>query len=444
MRIDRSFAERLIESARAKGADYAEAYVKSARNLSVDVKGQDIDAVESSVDIGYSLRVIKDRRLGFSYSTDMKELEAVVENAVEASRWTEQDDYLGLPETSDDISVETFDDAIASLTEGDAADRALLIEKTAIDADRRIRKVRKASASFSRKDVLILNSNGVDKCCSSTACTGQITLVAEDGKDSQMGWDFTGSRFLRDIDFGEVGRNAAMRALQLLGAKKMQAQKAHVILDNSVAVEFLGIFATLLSSEYVQKGKSLLAGKLNREVVSPVISILDDGTIPHKLGSRPFDDEGVATSQKYLIKAGALVNYMYNAYTARKDGVKSTGNAVKGGFSALPAVGPTNLYIEASPEHVHSGCLSSLVDSGIYVTEAMGIHTANPVSGEFSIGVSGLWIEKGDVRFPVKEAVISGNILDFFSRVEAVGGDPRFYGNMASPSLLVRPVDVSA
>lgn len=444
MKIDRLFAERLIGFAKAKGADYAEAYVKSARNLSVDVKAQKVEAVESSVDFGYSLRVIKDNRLGFSFATDMKELEAIVENAIEASGWTEQDEYLDMPGPSSDSPVEIFDKTISSITEDVAIARALTIEKSALSSDERIKKVRKASSSFSEKDVLIVNSKGVDKTYTSTSCTGQIMLVAEDGSDSQMGWDFSGGRFIEDIDFENVGRSAATRAVQLLGATKIDAVKTDVILDNSVAVEFLGIFAALLSSEHVQKKKSLLAGRLNQRVISGCISIIDDGTVPRRLGSRPFDDEGVPTSKKHLIKDGALLNYMYNVYTAKKDRVMSTGNAVKGGFSALPSVGPTNLYIEAAPEHILKGSLLGIVDKAVYITEAMGVHTANPVSGEFSVGISGLWIENGCVKHPVKEAVISGNILDFFSKIDKVGDDFRFYGNMASPSLVVRSVDISA
>jgi len=164
----------------------------------------------------------------------------------------------------------------------------------------------------------------------------------------------------------------------------------------------------------------------------------------HKLGSRPFDDEGVPTSRKYLIKDGVLQGFLYNVYTAKKEGVMSTGNAVRGGFSGLPTVGPTNLYIPASPASSGPEDLCRVMDRGLYITDAMGIHTANPISGEFSIGVSGLWIDRGDVKYPVKEAVISANILDLFRRVSSVGSDLRFYGNVGSPSLLIGPTDISA
>ncbi len=444
MRIDRAFAARLIDAAVSRGADLAEVYLRSSRKLSVEVREQKVDAVKSSVDFGCSLRVIKDGRLGFSYSTDKDDAgTTVLANALESAQWVERDDYLDLPSHQDDPAVRIYDSSLVSPDREIALTKALAIEKAALDFDARITKVRKASASFSDTDLLIMNSKGLEKSCSATACSGQITLVAEEGGESQMGWESDGSRFLRDVSFEETGRNAARRALQLLGAKKMDRTRAHVILDNSVAVEFLEVFGSLLSSEAVQKGKSLLANRMNEEIISPLVSIADDGLMDGKLGSRPFDDEGVPVSGRHLILNGVLRGYMYNTYTSKKDRVKSTGNAVRGGFKTLPSVGPLNLSLGVRDSSVHPE-LSVLVEKGLYVTDVMGMHTVNPVSGDFSIGVSGLWIEKGKVNHAVKGAMISGNLLEFFKKVEAAGDDVRFYGNMSSPSLLIGETDISA
>jgi len=444
MRSDRETASRLLDGARKRGADFAEVFIRSGKKLTVEERGQAPEAVESSRHFGYALRVIRDKRLGFSYSTDSREAESVLENAVEASRWTERDDYLGLPEPGAKESPEIFDDEAASISEEDAVARALLLEKAAFDVDKRITKTRKPAVSFSRSEVVIMNSRGVDDAYSSTSVTAQIMVVAEEDGDSQSGWDFDGNRFLGEVSFEAVGRGAAERALRMLGARKIASAKVPVILDNSVAAEFLGIFSSLLSSEAVQKGKSLLAGKMGQRVVSPVISIVDDGQMPRKLGSRPFDDEGVAILRKDLIRDGVLTGYLYNSHTANRGGVRSTGNAVRAGLSSIPGVGPSNLSIAVSPRHIQRGKLFPLVERGLYITDAMGVHTANPISGEFSIGVSGLWIEHGIVRYPVKEAVVSGNILDFFGKVEAAGDDLRFYGGIGAPSLLIGPTDVSA
>ncbi|MEW6214719.1 MAG: TldD/PmbA family protein [Nitrospirota bacterium] len=446
----REFAEELLNTALKKGADEAEVYIKSSKGLSIEVKDQLIDTLETYLSFGYSLRVIKNGCLGFSYSTERdSELvsgDSVVRNAVEAARWADSDKYLELPEISGVGDVDIFDSKVDSIGEDNAIRKVLLLEESAYREDKRIKKIRKALGTFSRTDIAIMNSKGVDTQYSTTACTAQIMAVAEDEKDSQMGWDFAGSRFLREVSFEDVGRNAARRALQLLGSRRMDAVRAHVILDSAVASEFMGVFASSLSSESVQKGKSLLSGKIGKQVISPVINIIDNGLLSGKLGSRPVDDEGVLSREKALIREGILRGYLYNTYTAKKEGVSSTGNAVRTGFSGLPSVGISNLYLEANSKSniMTLGQLFNAVDKVLYITEAMGVHTANPISGEFSVGVSGLWIEKGEIKFPVKEAIISGNILEFFGKIEAIGDDTRFYGNIGSPSLLIGETDISA
>jgi PmbA protein len=164
------------------------------------------------------------------------------------------------------------------------------------------------------------------------------------------------------------------------------------------------------------------------------------------MGSSPVDDEGVPAQEKVIIREGVLVNYLYNTFTAKRDGTASTGNAVRGSYAALPSVGVTNFFIDAaSRDCVRPGNrLFDAIDKGLFVVDAMGVHTANPISGEFSIGVSGLWIEHGEITYPVKEAVISGNILEFFGKIEAAADDIRFYGNIGSPSLIIHDVDISA
>jgi PmbA protein len=196
----------------------------------------------------------------------------------------------------------------------------------------------------------------------------------------------------------------------------------------------------------VQKGKSLLADRLGKKVISAKINLIDSGLLTGKLGSSPVDDEGVPSQEKTVIRDGVLRSYLHNTYTARKAGVPSTGNAARGGFSALPSVGVSNLFLEpvSGTSIIPKERLFAETGRGLYVTDAMGVHTANPISGDFSVGVTGLWIENGVVAFPVKEAVLSGNVLDLFEKIEAVCDDLRFYGNMGAPSIIIPGVDISA
>lgn len=282
--------------------------------------------------------------------------------------------------------------------------------------------------------------------------------------DSQIGWEFGVSRRMKYLDLNSIGRGAAEKAIALLGSKKITPLKAVVILEPSVAVEFLNVLSASLSAEAVQKKRSFLEGKKGKTIISPLINLVDDGILPWGIGTRPVDDEGTPTYRKVLISNGVLTGYIHNTYTAKKDGTVSTGNAVRGSFKSLPGVGTANLYIEpdgsqkrevrslparrqgqkSESKNREGNKLTKSVSRGILITNAMGIHTANPVSGDFSIGISGLWVEDGEPLYPIKEAVISGNILELFKKVEMVGKDLRFYGSTGSPSLLIGEMDVSA
>jgi PmbA protein len=206
-------------------------------------------------------------------------------------------------------------------------------------------------------------------------------------------------------------------------------------------MEFLSIFASSLSAENVQKGKSMLEGRINEQVAATGITITDDGTLPEGIASAPADGEGIPMQRTVLIESGILKGFLYDLYTAKKDNTSSTGNGFRSGFKGTPHVGISNFYIEKG-EFSQEKIISE-VDEGFLIKEAMGIHTANPISGDFSLGVSGLWIKGGKVSFPVRGVVLSGNILDLFKSIEKIGADLRFFGGMGAPTLLVKEMNIS-
>ncbi|MEJ2696775.1 MAG: TldD/PmbA family protein [Candidatus Sulfobium sp.] len=447
MKIDQGFAEEAVSTALKKGAEQAEVFIRSSRNIAIEVREQSVDSLKSARTSGYSVRIIRNGRLGFSYSTDAGEIGSVVDRALEAAEFSDEDASLGLPEGQPETpDVAVFDPEIESLSDDHAVRNVMLLEKAACDADGRVKRIRKAAGSLTVSKTVIVNSRSVVAAYASTSWSAQVTAIAEENNESQMGWDFGSGRFFRDMMFEEIGKAAARRAASLLGARKIAGGRADVILDSSVTVDFLGIFAASLSSEAVQKGRSLLAGRLGSKVMSDKVNLTDNGCLPGRSGSSPVDDEGVASRETVVVRGGVLENYLYNTYTARKGGALSTGNAVRGRFSSLPSVGITNLFLEPSSggDPVPGQDMLGSVRRGLYVIDAMGVHTANPVSGEFSIGVSALWVEKGEIQYPVKEAVISGDIVDFFGKIRAAGDDLRFYGSVGGPTLLISDVDVSA
>jgi PmbA protein len=443
--MDRKTANKIISLAYSKKADEAEIFLRSYSSTSVEIKDQQVDAFERSRDIGAGLRVIVQGRLGFAFTTDLSEsaLVTLADAAVTNARNTVPDPYHSLPSkiTGPYHSVKIYDPDIVTLTEREKIDRVMAMEREAFSVDKRIKRIRKASASFSDAETMIMNSLGAEVSYKSTACSSSIEVVAEEGGESQAGSEFDVSRFYRKLEIEEVGRKAAQKAIDLLGAKNVESVKAPVILEATVAQEFLSILGSSFSAESVQKKRSLFIGKLGSDIASTVITVIDDGLREGGLGTAPSDDEMVPMQRKAVIEKGRLVRFLYNTYTANKDKTVSTGNGVRGGFKGLPGVGLTNLFIE--PGNDSPEALIESMKNGLYVTEVMGMHTANPISGDFSVGATGFWIKGGAKSYPVREITIAGNILDLMRHVDAVGNDLRFLGRIGSPSLRITELSIS-
>ncbi len=440
----RMLAEDIIKKALTKGCDAAEVFIKEANGISVEAKEGAVEALEASKDFGIAIKVIKSKKLGFAFTTDIDGIDVAINKAADYAAWTADDEYIDIPEKAPSSDVLIFDDKIKNIGDDDVIKHALVLEESALAFDSRVKKVRKAEVGAGTGNTTIVNSRGVDISYQSTFCSAIVTALAQDEKgDNQVGWDYSSSRRIADINLKEVGEGAAQKALELLDSRKISAVKVPVILSSYVAVDFLEILSSSLSAESVQKQRSFLIGKTGQQIISPLINVVDNGIKPWGTGTSPVDDEGVTSMNKTLISKGVLNGYIHNTYTASKDSTVSTGNAARGSAKGLPGVGVTNFYLEAADSKGSSGLTGSL-SKGIVILNAMGVHTANPISGDFSVGISGMWVENGKPLYPIKEAVISGNVLDLFKKVEAVGNDLKFYGSSGSPSLLIGEMDVSA
>ncbi len=444
MDIDKHIAEKVLSLSRDAQADAAEVFLRSSASTSIEVKEQMVDAFDRAKDIGVGLRVFVNGRIGFAFTTDLSEpaLNILAQSAITNARNTEPDPFQGIPNKPVDPyqSVTIYDPELSALSEKEKIDRVMAIERAAFAVDRRIKRIRKASASFSESETLIMNTHGAEVSYRSTVASSSIEVVAEDTGESQAGSDFDISRFFGKLMIEEVGRRAARKALDLLGARHIDSVKAPVVLEAEVAGEFLSMMASGFSAENVQKKKSLFIGKLDNEVVSPIITVFDDGLLEGGLGTAPSDDEAVPTRRKTVIDKGRLALFLYNTYSANKDKTVSTGNGMRGGFKGVPGVGVTNLYIEPGKSSFQDLIFS--LDGGLLITEVMGMHTANPISGDFSVGATGFWVENGKKAYPVREITIAGNILDLMRHVDAVGSDLRFSGRVGSPSLRVKELSI--
>ncbi|HUI68183.1 MAG TPA: TldD/PmbA family protein [Nitrospirota bacterium] len=442
--MDNQIADKILSLSRDLKADAAEVFLRSYISTIIEVKDQKVDAFDRARDIGAGLRVLINGRMGFAFTTDLSEpaLMILAQAAATNARNTEPDEFHSIPGSPSAAyrSVEIHDPDMVALTEKEKIDRVMAMEREAFAIDPRIKRIRKASASFSESETLIMNTNGGKVSYRGTAASSSIEAVAEDKGESQAGSDFDVNRFYRKLLIEEIGRRAARKALDLLGARHIDSVRVPVILEAEVAGEFLSIMSSGFSSENVQKKKSLFIDRLGKEVVSPLITVIDDGLLDRGLGTAPSDDETMPMRRKTVIEKGRLAMFLYNTYTANKDKTVSTGNGMRGGFKGVPGVGVTNLYVEPGQHSLDE--LVSYASKGLLVTEIMGAHTANPISGDFSVGATGFWIENGKKAYPVREITIAGNILELMKNVDAVGNDLRFSGRIGSPSLRVNELSI--
>ena len=409
------------------------------------MKDRQVDAYERARDFGAGLRVLLGSRMGSAYTTDLTTagIRDLVDAALASARNTPPDSFHTIPERAAGPypAVNILDPEVAALSGKAMIDRALELEREAFAVDRRIKRIRKAEASFTASETLILSSRGAVASFSGTALSASIEVVAEEAGEAQAGWEHDVRRFVQDLDIGSVGRRAAGKALALLGARRIDSVRAPVILDAAVAQDFLDMIRSGFSAENAQKGKSLFAGKRDSMVASPLVSVHDDGLLERGIGTAPSDDEGTPLRAKTVIDRGRFVQFLHNSYTARKEGTVSTGNGMRGGFKATPGVGVTNLSIQ--PGTMGPEALIASTQRGLFVSEIMGAHMANPISGDFSVGASGYWIENGSKAYPVRELTIAGNIIDLLKNVDAVCNDLRFAGRLGSPTLRIAEMSIA-
>ncbi|ACA59514.1 TldD/PmbA family protein [Candidatus Desulforudis audaxviator] len=433
-----------VEAALGAGADAAEAYLTSGTSIEIEVRDGRVETTKSAAEKGLGLRVFRGRRFGYAYTTDLSPggLKEMARRAVACAALTAEDEFHRLPDPVPAYpEVDIFDPRLPEKKIDEKIELARRMEEVARAYDPRVTIVESATYQDGLVEVGIVSSANVSAYYRGSACGLYIALTAREGEDHQTGFALDFKPRFADLNPEEVGREAAQRAVRMLGARSQAGMQVPVVFDPYVMVSLLGVLAPALTAEAVQKGRSLLAGRVGEAVASEHVTIVDDGTLEGGVRSAPFDGEGVPSSRSVLIEKGLLQGYLYNTYTAAKDGVSSTGNGVRSSYKGVPEVGTTNFFLapgEKSPEE-----LIGEIDTGFYVGEVMGMHTANPISGDFSVGATGLWIENGRLVRPVRGLAIAGNIGELLKAVDAVGKDLRFFGGKGAPTVRISRLSVS-
>ncbi len=442
---------------RKKSIDGYELYLKESSQFEIESKDGKVDTLQASRSWGMAFRILNDQRMGFSYTTssdqkDLKDgLERIIGDAIASAQATFPDPCFDLAPPLKDPPpyLPIFDESLERVSEKAKIDKARGLEEAARSVDpERIRKVRKASYQEGLSQKILINSNGLSVSYASTLSSVSVTAVAEASGASEVGWDFDYSHFFNDLNVEKVGKAAAKRALERLGGKGILSGVYPVLLRNHVASEFLSLLAHSFLSEQVQKGKSPLKGKGGERFFSPLLSIVDDGLLLNGASTSPIDGEGMPSRRESLVLGGEIRGYLYDRYWANRENmscvgsrIESTGNSRRSSLKSPPHLGVSNFFIE--PGTLSFPALLGSLHQGLVVEEVMGLHTVDPISGDFSLGCSGDWVDRGEKEHPVKSIAIAGNLFELFRKVVAMGEDLRFFGAVGSPSLLIKSLEVS-
>jgi PmbA protein len=427
-----------------QGADAVEAYVSKGHELSVEVRHGEVETLKQAEDKGIGVRLLKGQQIGFAFGTELSKtgIEDVVRRALAAAVYTGADTHQRLPERAETYAaMELYDQEIDAVPVEEKIALAKRMEEAALGFDPRVKVIEGSTYHEGSGGVAIVNSRGISASCRSAVCGLYISLAAQEDGQSETGYALWYGRRYRELAPENLGREAASRAVKLLGARTIKTCTVPVVFDPYVAVDIIGLLGPALTAEAVQRGRSLFAGKVGEQVAAPGVTLVDDGTYPSGVRTAPFDGEGVPTQRTVLIESGVLKDYLYDTYTAHREGKKSTGNAVRSSFKSTPTVGTSNFYLEPGPYSPAE--LVGSVEEGFYVLEVLGMHTANPISGDFSVGAVGVWIERGVPARPVRGVVIAGNIKELLTSIDAVGNDLRFFGGRGAPTFRVTALKVS-
>jgi PmbA protein len=423
-----------------------EAYAESSRRTEVKARGGEVDALTSSESRGLGIRLIVGGRLGYAWAADPDESEVreLLVAARAAAEHSTADDANGLPSAAPAEEVPgLFRDAVADHPSERKVALALDLERAATSVRPEVRKIEDVIYADSISRVAIASTTGVDASYQRTDCWCVVAALAERDGETQSGFSFRVAREPDELAWEEAAAEAAERGARLLGSTKPGTERLPVVFDPWAAASFLGVLASALSAEEVQKGRSLLAGMVGQQVASEALSLVDDGRLEDGPASSPFDDEGVPTGRMPVIEKGVLRGFLHNARTARREGVSSTGNASRPSYRGVPGVSPSNLFVEPGSDDASE--ILRRAGRAMYVQEVSGVHSgANPVSGEFSVGATGLRVEGGALGEPLREMTIASTIPEVLKAITAVGSDLRFFpGGIGTPTLLVGEMTVA-
>lgn len=436
------FKNALFEIALKKGCEAAEVYAASSDGFSVNVLKGEIIKYSVERNTGLNLRVLYGGKSGYAYTEVYEDAESLVDHAIDNAKVIENTDVNPMQGKCDYPDIEKKPNPIVDMAEDEKINIALNLERDTLGFDDRVNRMAFCSVDTGVSTEHIYNTLGLAADSTDRYSYVVVAPILRQGEDEHESFAF---KFGPDImQYDEIIKEAVDNALMQFNAKTVDSGEYRILIRNDAAGDLLAAFSSIFSAERVQKGLSLLAGKLGEPIASPLVSIVDDPF--EKDNPRAFDAEGVPSVLTTVVEDGVLKSYLHNLKTALKDGVASTSNAGRGGVSAPVDVAPSNFYILKGEKSFAE--LTEELSSGLIITELSGLHAGlNPVSGDFSLIAKGLLVEGGSIIRSVDQITVAGNFLDLLKNIIGVGSDLRFGipggSRIGSPSLLIEKLIVS-
>lgn len=420
----------------SKYTENYEIYIQRTQALELDIQKDNLDFAKEEINLGIGIRVINNNSMGFAFSTDITKIDKAAEEAFQNSKANNTDKNFQFSTTHKIPKIKgLYDKKYDELELKEAIEITDLLIQTAKD-----NQCQPTSGGFEadKSESFILNSNGVESYSQETAFAASIAVNAEKDGLKSTAYDHEVSRY-QQLDINELTHRVCELAKNSIGGVPVETKSMDVALDYHAAVGLLQPFMGALNADNVQRGRSTFANKINQEVTNPNISFYDDATIEKGLGSFNLDGEGTPAQKTTLIEDGTLKGFIYDIYTSNKDESeqKSTGNGMRS-FASTPTVSTSNTVMKFKK----SGDLSQIT-KGIYVNDVLGAHTANPISGDFSVEANNAFIiENGELKKPVKKAMLSGNIFECLKEAESFTKESKQFGSFILPKIIFKNIKV--
>jgi len=436
--------DRAIASIKGLRVDAGEVFLRDGQSTSVEVRDGELENAITRGERGIGVRVLRGGHVGFAYSSDLSP--GGIEDCVNAAR-----DIAGVTEPDQDVSIATrkiespdlrlYEAGIDGRSVQERTNVALAVERAAKRVDPRITGFRKTTYSDGAMTTIVATTADVRGGYRETYFSVGTSAVATAGAERQIGYHGAAKRQFDAVDPDAVGRRSAAIAVGKLGAQPFKTQTLPIVLDPYMGISLLGAIVPLFSADSVIKGKSLFAGKVGEAVASDRVTIVDDARTPGALRSAPFDGEGVATTTRTLVDKGVLRGYLSSLKTAKKMDQPPTGNARRGSYATPSRIGAANFHL--APGSTAPDALVRGLDRSLRITSLLNLHTVDPISGEFSLGATGDYLEKGELQYPVQGITIAGNLTTLLAAITGVANDLTFGSSgLGSPTFVISELSI--